>query len=243
MPGQPPLTPPALMHATQVARPFHTKGWVYEEKYDGWRMLAIKEGDSVRLVSRNGRDHARRFTDLVAAVAKLRPKSLVLDGEVAVFDPELVSRFEWLRHINHGNLATPPMFMAFDLFQTGREGLPEGSVEGAAASSRATSERRDCSATGTTAQSEWIRRVGGGVAPRVGRLRGQGSGVAVCGWAYAAMAQGEGVKVPRGTSGIPQTVGYSSRSRSDVSSIGQTLVSAQCKPPAAPTPAGDPLLR
>lgn len=31
------------MHATQVARPFHTKGWVYEEKYDGWRMLALKE--------------------------------------------------------------------------------------------------------------------------------------------------------------------------------------------------------
>ena len=26
---------PDLMHATQVARPFHTKGWVYEEKYDG----------------------------------------------------------------------------------------------------------------------------------------------------------------------------------------------------------------
>ena len=29
--------PPPLMHATQVARPFHTKGWVYEEKYDGWQ--------------------------------------------------------------------------------------------------------------------------------------------------------------------------------------------------------------
>jgi len=33
---------PDLMHATQVARPIHTKGWVYEEKYDGWRMLALK---------------------------------------------------------------------------------------------------------------------------------------------------------------------------------------------------------
>jgi ATP-dependent DNA ligase len=27
------------MHPTQVARPFHTKGWIYEEKIDGWRML------------------------------------------------------------------------------------------------------------------------------------------------------------------------------------------------------------
>jgi hypothetical protein len=32
-----------MMHATQVARPFHTKGWIYEEKVDGWRMLARKD--------------------------------------------------------------------------------------------------------------------------------------------------------------------------------------------------------
>jgi bifunctional non-homologous end joining protein LigD len=104
-----------LMHATQVARPFHTKGWVYEEKYDGWRMLAVKESDRVRLISRNGRDHTRRFPAIVAAVLSLKPKTLTLDGEVAIFDRELVSRFEWLRHLNHGDLATPPLFMAFDL--------------------------------------------------------------------------------------------------------------------------------
>lgn len=44
-------------------------------------------------------------------------KTLTLDGEVAVFDTELLSRFEWLRHINHGDLATPPLFMVFDLLQ------------------------------------------------------------------------------------------------------------------------------
>ena len=81
---------PDLMHATQVARPFHTKGWVYEEKYDGWRMLAVKEEDQVRLVSRNGRDHTRRFPEIVAALAKLKPNTLILDGEVAVFDEDLV---------------------------------------------------------------------------------------------------------------------------------------------------------
>jgi hypothetical protein len=37
----PSVTVPDLMHATQIPRPFHTKGWVYEEKYDGWRMLAV----------------------------------------------------------------------------------------------------------------------------------------------------------------------------------------------------------
>jgi len=85
------------MHATQVPRPFHTKGWVYEEKYDGWRVLALKEAGKVRLVSRNGRDHTKRFRQLVEALTVLKPKTFTLAGEVAVFDSELVSRFEDLR--------------------------------------------------------------------------------------------------------------------------------------------------
>ena len=83
------------MHATQVARPFHTKGWVYEEKIDGWRMVALKDKGQVRLVSRNARDHTKRFRDLVAALTALKPDTFTLDGEVAVFDQDLVSR---LRH-------------------------------------------------------------------------------------------------------------------------------------------------
>ncbi len=91
------MEPPDLMHATQVPRPFHTKRWVYEEKYDPWRMLAVKEAGGVRLVSRNGRDHTKRFRAIAEALAALKPKTLTLDGVVAVFDAELVSRFEWLR--------------------------------------------------------------------------------------------------------------------------------------------------
>ena len=49
------------MAPAQVREPFHRDGWVYEEKVDGWRMLAYKDGPRVRLVSRNGRDHTQRF--------------------------------------------------------------------------------------------------------------------------------------------------------------------------------------
>lgn len=112
---------PDLMHATQVPRPFHTKGWVYEEKYDGWRILTVKEAGGVRLISRNGRDHTKRFHAIAEALAALKPKTLTLDGEMAVFDAHLVSRFEWFRHINHGDLATPPLFMVFDLLQLGEK--------------------------------------------------------------------------------------------------------------------------
>ena len=77
---------PDLMHATQVPRPFHTKGWVFEEQYDGWRILALKETGRVRLVSRNGRDHTKRFREIADALEALKPATFTLDGEAAVFD-------------------------------------------------------------------------------------------------------------------------------------------------------------
>jgi bifunctional non-homologous end joining protein LigD len=71
---------PALMHATQVPRPFYTKVWVYEEKYDGWRMLTLKDTGRVRLISGNGRDHTKRFRDIADALAKLKPNVLQAVG-------------------------------------------------------------------------------------------------------------------------------------------------------------------
>src|SRR5262245_7201315 len=52
------------MHPTLVREAFHRDGWISEEKYDGWRMLAFKHGNHVQLVSRNGRDHTMRFADI-----------------------------------------------------------------------------------------------------------------------------------------------------------------------------------
>jgi bifunctional non-homologous end joining protein LigD len=111
------------MAATQVARPFHRPGWIYEEKVDGWRVLAYKDAAGVRLVSRSGRDLTRRFPALAAAVAALESPTLVLDGELAVFDNHLVSRFEWLRgRPKDDTAATPPLLMAFDcLYARGKD--------------------------------------------------------------------------------------------------------------------------
>lgn len=70
-----------------VREPFHCNGWVYEEKVDGWRILAYKDGQRVRLVSRHGVDHTQRFADIAAAITKLSARALVLDGEVAHLRP------------------------------------------------------------------------------------------------------------------------------------------------------------
>ena len=63
----------AVLHL--MREPFHREGWVYEEKYDGFRMLSYKEAQRVRLISRNGRDHTERF-DIARAVAQLPPTIL-----------------------------------------------------------------------------------------------------------------------------------------------------------------------
>ena len=104
-----------LIHPRR-AKPFHRPGWVYEEKYDGWRIVAFKDGSRVRLVSRRGRDHTARFPNVAAAIARLSPGTLILDGELCVFDSKLVSQFHLLMDpgAELAELATPPVFMAFD---------------------------------------------------------------------------------------------------------------------------------
>jgi bifunctional non-homologous end joining protein LigD len=85
------------MLATLVAAPFDKPGWVYEEKYDGDRILAYKEGDRVRLLSRNGKDRTDRFPGIAAAIRALKPTTLLLDGEVVIFEKQRVSRFQLLQ--------------------------------------------------------------------------------------------------------------------------------------------------
>lgn len=88
------------MLATLVAEPFHKRGWVFEEKYDGDRLLAYKQQRRVRLLSRNGKVRTLRFPRIAAAIARLRAQTLIFDGEVVVFDRKRVSRFQLLQQDN-----------------------------------------------------------------------------------------------------------------------------------------------
>jgi bifunctional non-homologous end joining protein LigD len=97
-----------LMHASQVATPFHRPGWAYEEKVDGYRMAAMRAGDGTRLISCTGIQHTKRFPELVQALDSLSAETFLLDGEVAVYDRALISRFEWLRGRPKNEPATLP---------------------------------------------------------------------------------------------------------------------------------------
>jgi bifunctional non-homologous end joining protein LigD len=111
------------MVATLVHEPFHRDGWVYEEKVDGWRILAYKNNRRVRLLSRKGVDHTDRFPELAGAVGKLKPASLILDGEIAIFDKNLVSQFNLLHDADPAIVCTPPILVVFDCLWSGRRDL------------------------------------------------------------------------------------------------------------------------
>ncbi|MDB5732251.1 MAG: ligD, partial [Variovorax sp.] len=73
--------------ATLVAAPpANTRDWLFELKFDGYRVLArIEEGD-VRLFTRNGNDWTARMPALVEALKTLPVRSGWLDGEILVLD-------------------------------------------------------------------------------------------------------------------------------------------------------------
>ena len=104
------------MLATLVGEPFDRPGWTYEEKYDGYRILVYKEGARVRLLSRNDKDRTDGFRGVADAIARLRDRTLLLDGEAVVFDRKNVSRFQLLQRGGETALAV------FDcLFRNGRD--------------------------------------------------------------------------------------------------------------------------
>ncbi len=89
-------------------------GWVHEIKHDGFRIVARREGNRIRLFTRNGYDFTARFPKIAAAVADLPVRSCVVDGEAIVVNREGLSVFDLLRYRHHDHAA---VLCAFDLIE------------------------------------------------------------------------------------------------------------------------------
>jgi bifunctional non-homologous end joining protein LigD len=121
-PHRAPVTHKDLAVPTLAKRPFSREGWLYELKYDGFRALAIKQGERVTLVSRKGTDLLRAFPEIYPALAVL--PDLVLDGELVLLDEygrpdfhRLCRRFRLKRqyNIDRASIDEPAAIFAFDL--------------------------------------------------------------------------------------------------------------------------------
>src|SRR5262249_29641991 len=101
--------------------PFDDRAWIFELKLDGFRALAYIECGEARLVSRNGNTF-RKFAGLCDALARLRGRDAILDGEIVCLDDDGRPSFDALYYRRR-----EPCFFAFDLpWLDGRDlrGLP-----------------------------------------------------------------------------------------------------------------------
>jgi len=72
--------------------------WLHEMKFDGYRILAFRDGAKVRLCTRNGHDWTAKFPTVAAAVAELPLASFLLDGELVALDDKGISNFQLLQN-------------------------------------------------------------------------------------------------------------------------------------------------
>jgi bifunctional non-homologous end joining protein LigD len=99
-----------------VENPPATGDWIYELKFDGIRLIAVKT-NKVSLLSRNKNELAGRFPEIVEAIRNLSTRECVIDGEVVALDDQGRSSFQLLQAREMEGRKSPVYFYAFDLLQ------------------------------------------------------------------------------------------------------------------------------
>ncbi|HET7499644.1 MAG TPA: DNA ligase D, partial [Kofleriaceae bacterium] len=125
---------PMLCQTADAA--FSSEDWVFELKYDGFRMLGFGGAGHAELRYRSGQDPTLRYPELTSALRALPVPGIVLDGEIVMLDAtgrpdfhRLAARAQIHRtsEIQRAAMATPVTYMVFDLVAAGGfdlRGLP-----------------------------------------------------------------------------------------------------------------------
>ena len=85
------------MLATLTDAPFDDKGWIFEDKYDGFRMIAKISSGKVALYSRNGKLFSQSYIEVANALEGVTGDA-VIDGELVALDEQGVSHFQLLQN-------------------------------------------------------------------------------------------------------------------------------------------------
>lgn len=109
--------------------------WLYEPKWDGFRVIVFRDGDEIRLQSRDLKPLDRYFPELLAPLRKSLPERCVLDGEIVIatdsvldFDALLLRIHPAASRVEMLAKEKPASFVAWDLLALGDEdlrGLPQ----------------------------------------------------------------------------------------------------------------------
>ena len=94
--------------------------WLHEIKHDGFRVIARKDGERVKLYSRPGNDLTHRFPLIVEALVHLRSGSCIIDGEAVACDDGGMPSFNRIRYRRHD---AGVFLYAFDLIELNGDDL------------------------------------------------------------------------------------------------------------------------
>jgi bifunctional non-homologous end joining protein LigD len=121
--------PPGFIQPCQPAladRPPSGPGWLHEIKFDGYRVIARKDRERVRLWARTTSDYSSAFTRIRDAVAALPVESAVLDGEAILLRADNTSDFDGLRS-REGQAGA--ILVAYDVMELDRQDVRPEALE------------------------------------------------------------------------------------------------------------------
>ncbi len=100
------------------------ESWVYELKYDGYRILTYKTGNSLRFITRNGLDYTDRFKAMIPVIKdQIDGENFVLDGEMVIFNDEGITEIKALQSYLKNPNGKTLSYMVFDLLALNGEDL------------------------------------------------------------------------------------------------------------------------
>jgi bifunctional non-homologous end joining protein LigD len=101
--------------ATLVREPPTGADWIFELKFDGYRLICRKEGRRVVLRTRAGHDWTGRFPTVARAAARLPVDQAMLDGEIVILAPDGTTDFQALQNVMQRSSDQDVLYYAFDL--------------------------------------------------------------------------------------------------------------------------------
>lgn len=111
-----PFNSTSVQLAKLVQRVPEGEDWLYELKYDGYRILAYMEGNNIRLITRNGNDYTERFQGIVSSLVDwAEGRTMILDGEMTVTNPEGKTDFQALQNYMKNPQSKKLTYIIFDL--------------------------------------------------------------------------------------------------------------------------------
>lgn len=101
------------MLAQLCKKAFDRENWLFEIKWDGFRMIAYVSPNKIELISRNQKNYTEKFPSISDSLKKIGFKA-VLDGEIVMLDKSGVSKFQWLQNFQRYEEASL-VFYVFDI--------------------------------------------------------------------------------------------------------------------------------